>query len=107
MALFFAIGGGTALATHPGGLNTISSEDIINGEVKSVDMHANSVSSSNIIDTSVATADIANAAGNSGKILTLHALLGQDGPEGAPVDRLIEDSTCPAPGWPVDRQDGS
>ena len=36
LALFFAISG-TAYATHPGGANTISTVDIINGEVQAAD----------------------------------------------------------------------
>jgi hypothetical protein len=62
--------GGTAYATHPGGTNTISSGDIINGEVRSVDIAtnavttadiaANAVTSAKIADGSVTGADVAN-----------------------------------------------
>ena len=37
IAVFIALGG-TALATHPGGQNTISTTDIQNGEVKVADV---------------------------------------------------------------------
>ena len=33
VALFFALSGGVAWATHPGGANTISTGDIINDQV--------------------------------------------------------------------------
>ena len=35
VAVFLALTMGTAYATHPGGADTISAEDIINGQVKS------------------------------------------------------------------------
>jgi hypothetical protein len=58
IALFcFAIGG-TAYANHPGGANTISSADIINGEVKNDDIGANSVTSGKVTDNSLAKADL-------------------------------------------------
>ncbi|HZA89212.1 MAG TPA: hypothetical protein VE401_03185 [Solirubrobacterales bacterium] len=79
VALFFALSLGTAYATHPGGANTISSGDIINGEVKNDDLDANSVGSGKINDGGVQAADLAagavgtnklqNSAVTSGKIL--------------------------------------
>ena len=33
VGLFFALSGGVAWASHPGGQNTISTADIINGQV--------------------------------------------------------------------------
>jgi hypothetical protein len=50
MALFVALGG-TAAATHPGGADTISSEDIINGQVKTNDIsNSNGVRSADVRD---------------------------------------------------------
>ena len=42
-ALFFALSGGAAWATHPGGANTIDSRDIIDGQVKRSDLARKSV----------------------------------------------------------------
>jgi Chaperone of endosialidase len=77
LALFVALGG-TALATHPGGANTISSGDIITGEVKSVDLGngevktddlaANSVGSGKIADRQVKNADLSIGASSSNTI---------------------------------------
>ncbi len=53
----FAIGG-TAYATHPGGTNTISSGDIINGEVKTADLGPDSVGTTKILDGQVRSGDI-------------------------------------------------
>jgi hypothetical protein len=53
----FAIGG-TAYATHPGGTNTISSGDIINGEVKTPDLGPDSVGTTKILDGQVRSGDI-------------------------------------------------
>ena len=74
IAIFLFAVGGTASATHPGGVDTISTEDIIDGAVFGsdvaddtvaggglgrVDLKAGSVRSSEITDASVQTADIA------------------------------------------------
>jgi hypothetical protein len=59
LALFFAISGGVAWATHPGGTNTIDSRDIINDEVQSRD----------IGDGEVAVQDITAGAVRSGEVL--------------------------------------
>jgi trimeric autotransporter adhesin len=77
VALFVALGG-TALATHPGGANTISTGDIIdgqvksldvgNGEVKGEDLAANSVGDSKIADRSVKNADLGIGASSSNTI---------------------------------------
>jgi hypothetical protein len=58
VALFFALGGGAAWATHPGGVNTISSGDIINGEVQRPDVGVDSVDGPRIIDDSVRGIDV-------------------------------------------------
>jgi hypothetical protein len=59
VALFFALSGGAAWATHPGGANTISSGDIIDQAVRTEDIR----------DANLTTADIRTDAVISGKIL--------------------------------------
>ena len=78
VALFFALTGGVAWATHPGGANTISSGDIINGEVKSADvgdgevknndLGVDSVGSGKIADRQVKNADLSIGASSSNTI---------------------------------------
>jgi len=70
VAIFLFAVGGTAYATHPGGVNTISSADIINGEVKSVDVGTGEVQSVDIAASGVASSDIADDAVNQAKILS-------------------------------------
>ena len=64
IALFIALGG-TAYATHPGGANTISSGDIIDGQVRSPDIGTGQVRSDAVADDTTGFAltgtDIANA----------------------------------------------
>jgi hypothetical protein len=67
-ALFLALTGGVAWANHPGGADTISSGDIINGEVKNNDLGADSVGSGKIADQSVKNADLATGASSSNTI---------------------------------------
>jgi len=77
IALFFALSGGVAWATHPGGANTISSGDIIDNQVYSadvrndtltsgglaaVDLRPNSVAQSEIAASGVAASEITNGA---------------------------------------------
>jgi hypothetical protein len=50
IAIFLFAIGGTAYATHPGGLNTISSDDIINGAVRSADVGNDSLESQDVRD---------------------------------------------------------
>jgi hypothetical protein len=55
IAIFMFAMGGTAYATHPGGADTISSGDIIDGEVKTVDINnANGVRSADVRDDTLA-----------------------------------------------------
>ena len=68
VALFCFAMAGTASATHPGGANTISSIDIINGEVANVDLAADSVGSGKIIDRQVKNADLSIGASSSNTI---------------------------------------
>jgi hypothetical protein len=78
VALFLVLTGGVAWANHPGGADTISSGDIINNEVKSVDLAngevknddlgANAVGSGKIADQSVKNADLSIGASSSNTI---------------------------------------
>jgi hypothetical protein len=68
VALFFALSGGAAWATHPGGENTISTIDIQDGEVKKDDLGGNSVVTGKIADGAVGTADLAASSVTSGKV---------------------------------------
>jgi trimeric autotransporter adhesin len=77
VVLFFALSG-TAYATHPGGANTISSGDMIDGQVRSLDLGdgevkndelaANSVGSGKIADRQVKNADLSIGASSSNTI---------------------------------------
>jgi hypothetical protein len=58
VALFFALTGGTAFALS--GSNTVFTDDIVNGEVKSADIGADEVKSPDILNNGVKTADIAD-----------------------------------------------
>ena len=58
IAIFLFAMGGTAYGTHPGGVNTISSEDIIDGNVKHADLQINSVTGPNVFPSSLSGADI-------------------------------------------------
>jgi hypothetical protein len=78
VAIFLFAVGGTAYATHPGGANTISTGDIINGEVKTADLGdgevrnpdlgADSVASGKIQDRQVKNADLGLGASSSNTI---------------------------------------
>ena len=78
VAIFLFAVGGTAYATHPGGANTISTGDIINGEVKSADvgdgevrnsdLAADAVGSGKIQDRQVKNADLGLGASSSNTI---------------------------------------
>ncbi|MGH2428163.1 MAG: hypothetical protein ACRDGV_04645 [Candidatus Limnocylindria bacterium] len=68
VALFFALSMGTAYATHPGGANTISSVDIVDGEVKNKDLAADAVGSGKIADRQVKNADLSIGASSSNTI---------------------------------------
>jgi hypothetical protein len=60
LALFLVLTGGTAVANHAGGANTISSGDIINGEVKEADVGQAAVASAELKDGAIVGADVAN-----------------------------------------------
>jgi hypothetical protein len=59
ICLFLIVSGGTAWATHPGGANTISSGDIINGEVFSADIRSGNVQNSDMAADAVTGGKIA------------------------------------------------
>jgi hypothetical protein len=59
IALFVALGG-TAIATHPGGENTISTGDIINGQVKTDDLGNGEVKVADVGQGAVATDELVN-----------------------------------------------
>ncbi len=61
VAVFFAVSGGVASATHPGGADTISSEDIINNEVKSADIGTAQVRSADVRDDTLADGGLGSA----------------------------------------------
>ena len=56
-AIFIALGG-TAYATHPGGADTISTVDIINGQVRTADIGTNQVRLSEIAPDSVGGSEL-------------------------------------------------
>jgi hypothetical protein len=58
VALFFALTGGAAWATHPGGADTISSGDIINSEVRNKDIAENAIGTNKIVNGAVRSADV-------------------------------------------------
>jgi hypothetical protein len=60
IALFLVLTGGTALATHPGGQNTISTADIQNAQVKTDDLGNGEVKVADVGQGAVATDEIAN-----------------------------------------------
>jgi hypothetical protein len=70
LALFLTLSMGTAYATHQGGANTISSGDIIEGEVKNSDVGANAVTGDKVLNRSINFGDIAADAIFSGHIAT-------------------------------------
>jgi hypothetical protein len=58
VALFFALTGGTAFALT--GSNTVFTDDIVNGEVKTADIGGGEVRSPDILDSAVKATDIAD-----------------------------------------------
>jgi hypothetical protein len=70
LALFLTLTMGTAYATHKNGANTISSIDVIDGEVKTPDLAANAVTGDKVLNRSINFGDIAADAISSGHIAT-------------------------------------
>jgi hypothetical protein len=64
LALMVALSTGTAYAA-----NTVFSEDIVDGEVKTQDIHNNAVNSNKVAPDSLAAADLADGAVGSGEVL--------------------------------------
>jgi hypothetical protein len=70
VALFLVLAGGTAYATHPGGVNTISTDDIIDQEVRTADIRqgavhnedidGGAVNSIKVADQTLTTTDVAD-----------------------------------------------
>jgi hypothetical protein len=69
IALFFALSGGAAWATHPGGANTIDSTDIIDDQVKSPDIRDGNVTRDDIRTGAVVTEHIDTGAVQSIDVL--------------------------------------
>jgi hypothetical protein len=66
IALFVALGGGTAVALN--GSNTVQSDDLGPGaQVKAADVAANAVNGSDVVDSSITGADIASSALSKGR----------------------------------------
>jgi hypothetical protein len=102
IALFLALSGGVAWASHPGGANTINSADIIDGQVKEADVGQGAVASSEVKNDSIRNGDVAPNSLTSGRIAdgTLtgadvqnNALTGSDiAPNSIPSGRITDDS---------------
>jgi hypothetical protein len=60
IAIFLFAIGGTAYATHPSGADTISTEDLINGQVRTADIGTGSVRPADLQDDSVTGTEIAD-----------------------------------------------
>jgi hypothetical protein len=75
VALFFALSGGAAWATHPGGANTISSTDIIDNEVKTQDVRDGNIRREDIRTDAVVTEHIADGAVQSADLADRERLL--------------------------------
>jgi hypothetical protein len=59
VAVFLALSGGVAWASHPGGANTINSADIIDGQVKEPDVGQAAVASNEVKNDSIVAGDVA------------------------------------------------
>lgn len=73
VALFFALSGGVAWATHPGGANTISTGDIINDQVYSADVRNDTLGSGGLAAAdlrpgSVGGSEVANGSLGTGEL---------------------------------------
>jgi hypothetical protein len=66
IALFLALTGGTAYALD--GSNTVFTDDIVNGEVRSPDIATASVGSGKVVDGSLTGVDVANAADGADRV---------------------------------------
>lgn len=76
VAIFIALSG-TAYATHPGGENTISSGDIINGQVRTLDLRDEEVTASKLAPSSVGGAKVADGSLTGADVAT-DSLTGAD-----------------------------
>ena len=78
LTIFLALAGGTAYATHPGGLNTISSTDIINAEVKAPDVAATAATAEKIAPDAVNGTKIVNDSLGAADVLETSLALATD-----------------------------
>jgi hypothetical protein len=102
VALFFALSGGVAWATHPGGANTINSADIIDGEVKEADVGQGAVASHELKNDSILPGDVAPNSLTSGRIadgsltsadVQNNALTANDiAPNSIPTGRILDET---------------
>jgi hypothetical protein len=92
IALFIALSGGVAWASHPGGQNTINSADIINGEVKSADVGQAAVATDELKNDGVKTAKIANGEVRSADVLN-NGLTADDLASGSVASAEVKDAT--------------
>jgi hypothetical protein len=67
IAVFAAIGGGSAFALQ--GHNTVRSDDIVNRQVRTKDLHGDAVKSGKIADQQVRRADLRDSVVDSSKVL--------------------------------------
>jgi hypothetical protein len=90
VAVFLALSGGVAWASHPGGQNTINSADITNGEVKEADVGPAAVASSEVKNDTIAGGDVApntlTAADVKNETLTASELA----PNSIPTGRVLD-----------------
>jgi hypothetical protein len=90
VAVFLALSGGVAWASHPGGQNTINSADIINGEVKEADVGQAAVASNEVKNDSIVGGDVApnslTAADVKNETLTASELA----PNSIPTGRVLD-----------------
>jgi hypothetical protein len=88
VAIFLFAIGGTAYATHPGGVNTISSGDIINNEIRSEDIRSGAVQNSDTAPDSVTSGKIKNQEVRSGDVANDSSAFALTGVDIADTDSL-------------------
>ncbi len=76
IAIFLFAIGGTSYATHPGGADTISSEDIINGQVFSADVRNDTIVSGDVRDDTLASGGLGGVDIAPGAISTSEVING-------------------------------
>jgi len=91
VAVFIALSG-TAYATHPGGENTISSGDIINGAVRTADIRNGAVNSAKVVDDSLTGKDVANNSLTASELATNSVGSSELGPNSVNSTKVVNDS---------------